>query len=88
MKHQLGSPAQLGKLADPHSMKRFLWKMQGGTAPVRSHGFPRVPSGFLRVPSGFPRVPSGFLRTNPLTTIQMGLRIEAANPLLCSQHPL
>ena len=80
MKEQLGSPAQLGKLADPHSMKRFLWKMQGGPAPVRSHGFPRIPSGFLRVPSGF-------LRTNPLTTIQLGLRIEAANPLLCSQHP-
>lgn len=81
MKDQLGSPAQLGKLADPPSIKRFLWKMQGGTAPVRSPGFPRVPSGFLRVPSGF-------LRTNPLTTIQLGLRIEAANPLLCSQHPL
>lgn len=74
MKDQLGSPAQLGKLADPPSIKRFLWKMQGGTAPVRSPGFPRVPSGFLR--------------TNPLTTIQLGLRIEAANPLLCSQHPL
>lgn len=73
MKDQLGSPAQLGKLADPHSIKRFLWKVQGSIVPVRSHGFPRVPSGFLR--------------TNPLTTIQLGLRIEAAHPLLCSQHP-
>lgn len=43
MKDQLGSPAQLGKLADSHSIKRFLWEVQGGTAPVRSHGFLRGP---------------------------------------------